>query len=92
LDTVSAEALIVMNAVLALLAVSAIAGLVLGLYFSWIAILASGLVLAFVSAVVLQKEGFEVLAGIAIIVACLTVNQVAYLIGVMLVTRRTQGR
>jgi hypothetical protein len=92
LDTVSAEALIVMNAVFALLAVSAIAGLVLGLYFSWVAILASGLVLAFVSAMVLQKEGFEVLAGIAIIVVCLTVNQVAYLIGVRLVTRRTQGR
>jgi hypothetical protein len=92
LDTVSTEALIVMNAVFALLAVSAIAGLVLGLYFSWIAILASGLVLAFVSAVVLQKEGFEALAGIAIIVVCLTVNQVAYLIGVRLVTHRTQGR
>jgi hypothetical protein len=92
LDTVSTEALIVMNAVFALLAVSALAGLVLGLYFSWVAILASGLVLAFVSAVVLQKEGFEALAGIAIIVVCLTVNQVAYLIGVRLVTRRTQGR
>jgi hypothetical protein len=92
LDTVSTEALIVMNAVFALLAVSALAGLVLGLYLSWVAILASGLVLAFVSAVVLQKEGFEALAGIAIIVVCLTVNQVAYLIGVRLVTRRTQGR
>jgi hypothetical protein len=47
-----------MDVILLLLAASAIVGLVLGLYFSWIAIVASGLVLAIVSATVLQKEGF----------------------------------
>ena len=79
-----------MNAVLILLAVSAILGLVLGFYFSWKAILVSGLVLAFPSAAVLQNEGFGFLAGIGIIVICLTVNQMAYLIGITLVTRGPQ--
>jgi hypothetical protein len=73
-----------MEVVFVLLAVSAIGGLVLGFYFSWMAILASGLVLAIVSATLLQKEGFGFLAGIAIIVVCLTVNQITYLIGVRL--------
>jgi hypothetical protein len=76
-----------MEVVFVLLAVSAIGGLVLGFYFSWMAILASGLVLAIVSATLLQKEGFGFLAGIAIIVVCLTVNQIAYLIGVRLSAR-----
>jgi hypothetical protein len=76
-----------MNAILILLAVSSLLGLVLGFYFSWLAIGVSGLVLAFLSAVVLQHEGFGSLAGIAIIVACLTVNQIAYLIGVTSVNR-----
>ena len=70
-----------MNAILVLLAVSSLLGLVLGFYFSWLAIGVLGLALAFLSAVVLQHEGFGSLAGIAIIVACLTVNQLAYLIG-----------
>ena len=47
----------------------------------------SVLVLAFVSAVVLQHDGFSSLPGIAIIVACLTANQIAYLIGVSSVNR-----
>jgi hypothetical protein len=81
------RAWIVMEVVFVLLAVSAIGGLVLGFYLSWMAILASGLVLAIVSATLLQKEGFGFLAGIAIIVVCLTVNQIAYLIGVRLSAR-----
>jgi hypothetical protein len=52
-----------MDVILLLLAASAIVGLVLGLYFSWIAIVASGLV-AIVSATVLQKEGFGFFCGI----------------------------
>jgi len=76
-----------MNTIMGLLAVSALAGFALGLYFRWPAIIASGLILAIFAAVVLQNEGFGFLAGIAIIVACLSVNQIAYLIGVALVTR-----
>jgi hypothetical protein len=79
-----------MNAALILLAASAVAGLVLGFYFSWIAILISGLLFAIVSASVLQKSGFGFLAGVSITVLCLTVNQIGYLIGVRLVTRRRQ--
>src|ERR1700730_8698149 len=67
----------VMSAILVLLAASALLGFSLGLYFSWIAIVVSGFVVAIVSPVVLQNEGFGFLAGIAIIVACLAVNQIA---------------
>jgi hypothetical protein len=81
---------IVMNAIFVLLAGSVILGLVLGLRFSWIAILVSGFVLAIISATVLQKAGFDYLEGIAIIVACLTVNQLAYLVGVSLRGPRDQ--
>jgi hypothetical protein len=88
--TLQLEVWIVMNAILILLAVSAILGLVLGFYFSWIAISVSALVLAFLSAAVLQNEGFGFLVGIGVIVICLTVNQMAYLIGITLVTRDPQ--
>src|ERR1035438_8763154 len=73
-----------MNAIFILLAASAIVGLILGFYFSWVAILASGLVLAILSATVLQHLAFGSLPGIAIIVGCLSVNQMAYLVGVAL--------
>jgi hypothetical protein len=76
-----------MNAIFVLLAVSVILGLALGLRFSWPTVLAFGLALAIVSATILQKAGFGYLEGIAIIVACLTVNQIAYLIGVRLLIR-----
>ena len=87
--TCELEAFIAMTAILALMAVSAIVGLVLGFYFSWIAISISGLVVGIVSAAVLQNEGFGFLAGIATIVVCLSVNQFTYLIGV---TGRPQGQ
>jgi hypothetical protein len=80
---------IVMNDIFVLLAVSAILGVALGLRFHWMAILISGLVLALISATILQKAGFDYIEGISIIVVCLTVNQPAYLIGVSL---RTSGR
>ena len=76
-----------MNAILFLLAMSTLVGLVLGAYFRWIALVVSGVTLAILAATVLQIEGFSFLAGIATIVVCLTVNQLAYLIGAALVTR-----
>jgi len=85
------EAWIVMNDILILLAVSSLLGFVLGFYFSWLATSLSGLVLAFLSAVVLQHEGFGSLAGIAVIVGCLTVNQIACLIGVLSMNRWSSG-
>jgi hypothetical protein len=81
-----------MDAVLALLALSALVGLFFGLYFTWAAILISSPIIAFVSATVLHDEGWDFPAGFAISVACVTVNQVAFSIGVTLTTRRPRGR
>jgi hypothetical protein len=71
-----------MNAVIALLALSALIGFALGASFSWFAIMISGVVLAAISAAALQMQGFGGFWGIAVIAACLTVNQMAYLAGV----------
>jgi hypothetical protein len=81
-----------MNAILALLAISAVVGLVLGRCFSWIAILISGPIIALVSATVLQNQDLGIVAGIAISVVCLAVNQIAFWIGVTRATRRHEDR
>jgi hypothetical protein len=73
-----------MNAVMVLLVVSAVAGLVAGFYFELGAILVTTVILAISAAAILQREDFDFLAGIAIIVLCLVVNQIAYLIGAAL--------
>ena len=71
-----------MSSILILLALSALSGFVLGIgYFSWPAILVAGAVLAPVCAVVLQNQDFDALPGISVIVACLTINQAAYVVG-----------
>jgi hypothetical protein len=77
-----------MSSILILLALSAISGFVLATYFSWVAILGAAAVLAPLSAIVLQKQGFGALSGISVIVGCLAINQAAYLIGA---TRVSQG-
>jgi len=61
---------------------SAATGFALGISFTWRAILISSVTFAIISAAVLHSAGFGALPGISIIVACLTVNQMAYLIGV----------
>ena len=86
-----------MSVIMGLLVVSALAGLVLGLgllerhpnelYFGLAAIVVSGLILAISAAAILQNIDFGFLEGIAIIVLCLTVNQIAYLIGDALASR-----
>jgi hypothetical protein len=70
-----------MSVIMGLLVVSALTGLVLGFYFGLAAIVVSGLILAISAAAILQNIDFGFLEGIAIIVLCLTVNQIAYLIG-----------
>ena len=88
----SVEASFAIDPALALLAASAVIGLVLGFYFSWLTIAAAGVLLAVISATVLHKEGFGFFGGVATIVACLTINQIAYLIGMRLAaTRRRRG-
>jgi hypothetical protein len=70
-----------MGSILILLALSALLGFVLASYFSWPAILVAGAVLAPLSAFVLQNQGFGALSGISITVACLAINQAAYVVG-----------
>jgi hypothetical protein len=70
---------------------SAIVGLVLGLYFSWIAIVASGLV-AIVRRRCCRRRVLAFFVGFSTIVACLTVNQLANLAGVKLAIRGSQDR
>jgi hypothetical protein len=80
-----------MTAVIVLLALSALIGFALGMLFSWFAVAASSIGLAILSAATLQVAGFGALSGIAIIVACLTVHQLAYAMGLVLANRRSEG-
>jgi hypothetical protein len=77
-----------MNAVIVLLALSALIGFVLGASFSWVAIMISGAVIAATSVAALRVQDFGALSGIGTIAACLTVNQMAYLAGAF---RRSNG-
>jgi hypothetical protein len=77
-----------MTVVIVLLALSALIGFALGTSFSWLAIAASSAGIAVLSSMMLQIQGFGTLPGIAIVVACLTINQMAYLAGVF---RRPSG-
>jgi hypothetical protein len=78
-----------MSAVMILLALSAIIGFALG-SLSWFAILISNVLLAVLSSAVLQIQGFGALPGIAIVAACLTVNQAAYRAGALLARHRSE--
>jgi hypothetical protein len=70
-----------MTAIILLFALSALIGFALGTSFSWLAIAASSIGIALLSSAILQIQGFSWLPGIAVVVACLTVNQMAYLAG-----------
>jgi hypothetical protein len=76
-----------MTVAIVLLALSAVVGFALGASFSWPVIVACGIGLATLSASALRVTGFGALSGIAIIVACLAVNQLAYIARVVLVNR-----
>jgi hypothetical protein len=67
-----------MSTIVVLLALSAAIGFALG-SFSWLAIAVSGVALAVLSSVALHIQGFSTFPGIAIVIACLTMNQIAYL-------------
>jgi hypothetical protein len=71
-----------MTAVIVLLALSALIGFAVGTSFSWLAIAASSTGIAVLSSAILQIQGFGADAGIVIVVACLTVSQIAYLASV----------
>lgn len=77
-----------MSAVLLLAALGALAGLASGFFGLWWGVLAiSGLVIAIVGAIVLQNENFGFFAGVATIVIYLAINQITYIIGLVLATR-----
>ena len=71
-----------MTTVILLVALSVLIGFALGRSFSWFAIAASSIGIALFSSIILQNQGFSSLPGIAVVVACLTINQMAYLAGV----------
>jgi hypothetical protein len=70
-----------MSAVIALGALSALIGFIFGKSFSWPAIAAYSMGLAVLSAVMLQRQGFDAPSGIAVGVACMGLSQIAYLGG-----------
>ena len=76
-----------MSSVILLSTLSVVVGVALG-RFSWHAIAISGGALALLSSMVLHKEGFGALGGIAVIFLCLTLSQLAYLAGVVVAHRR----
>jgi hypothetical protein len=74
-----------MISIVILVALATVSGFVLGRKrLRWVITLAVGIVLAILSAFVQQSLGFEAPIGIPVIVACLTLNQGAYVIGFLL--------
>jgi hypothetical protein len=79
-----------MSAAVILLALSAATGFAVATSFSWSAVLISSLALAGLSAAALHIAGFDALPGIAIIATCLTVHQLAYVMGVAFARRASE--
>src|ERR1700732_676480 len=75
-----------MNAVLIFAAISAIGGLVLGFYcVPWRVIVIPNLIIAIVSVMVWLDQHFSFLAGVAFVFGCLSLNQIAYVIGAVII-------
>jgi hypothetical protein len=68
-----------MTVVIVLLALSALIGFALGASFSWPAIATFSAGIAVLSSAILHIQGFGAIPGIAIVVACMSVSQMAYL-------------
>jgi hypothetical protein len=73
--------------VLVALAVSALLGLAIGLVFRVWANAIAAPIIAFGSAIALASHGFGFFEGVLVTVACLVVNQAAYLVGAVLESR-----
>lgn len=73
-----------MISILILIALSALSGFAAGSFFRWSALVGTGAALAPLAAFALQRQDFAALSGISIIVACLAINQAAYVIATRL--------
>jgi hypothetical protein len=73
-----------MISILILIALSALAGFAAGSFFRWSALVVTGAWLAPLAAFALQRQDFTATSGISIIVACLAINQAAYVIATWL--------
>jgi hypothetical protein len=71
-----------MISILILIALSALAGFAAGSFFRWSALVVTGAWLAPLAAFALQRQDFTAVSGISIIVACLAINQAAYVIAI----------
>jgi hypothetical protein len=66
-------------------------GMALALYyFDWPTLGASGLILTIIAVTLLHYSEFGLFAGVGIIVGCLSLNQIAYLIGTVIVGRGSE--
>jgi hypothetical protein len=75
-----------MSAVLMFTAISAIGGLVLGFYcVSWRVIVIPNLIIAIVSVIGSLYQDFSFLGGVAFVFGCLSLNQIAYVIGAVII-------
>jgi hypothetical protein len=67
-----------------LLALSILIGFVLGRsWFNYYVLAIFSLALALLSAIVLQKNNFDFVSGVAVIVVCLMLSQIAYMVGLV---------
>jgi membrane protein implicated in regulation of membrane protease activity len=78
--------------IILLLALSALIGFALGTSFSWFAIAASSVGIAVLSSMILQIQGFSSLPGIGVVVALLTINQMAYSLNLRNKPTRNQAK
>ena len=66
----------------AMLMFSAITGFTSGLYgFTWKILVVLGFLIVTVFAAILEKQGLDAIEGVGALIACLIVNQLAYLVG-----------
>jgi hypothetical protein len=76
-----------MTTLLALFAASALTGLAVGLLFRAWAVGLASLLVALLSAVLLDLNGFGLASGVAITIGCLVICQGFYLVGAFFISR-----
>jgi hypothetical protein len=75
-----------MSAVLMFAPISAIGGFVLGFYcVPWRVIVIPNLIIAMVSVILSLDQNFSFLGGVAFVFGCLSLNQIAYVIGAAII-------